>query len=558
MKNIRFLFLSILLLTTSCESYLDRSPLDRPSSNTFWSNEGELLLAVNGCYRTLMYTQTGPIPFFMIFDLMSDIGWNRSANSLTPIRLGVATTDNNEFLAIWQELYKGISSCNLLLENMHRAEAETDPELYERIAGEAMFLRAFYYFYLNELWGGVPLITKSIPLSESQTPRASKAEITDFIINELYAAAEKLPLSYGADDIGRATKGAALTLLSRVALYNQQWDVAIDASKQVMESNVYHLFPDYLKLFYYENDNASEIILSQRFIRGEQVHTLPRRIGSRNAGGTSEIIPQQALVDAYDCIDGLPIDESPLYDPLAPQLNRDPRLDYTVVMPGTTFMGYQFETHADSVLCWNYNVTPAERIENQDVVNPYATFSGYLFRKYADPTDIEDNGNSTLNFILMRYAEVLLNYAEAKIENNDIDQSVYDAINQVRQRESVQMPIIENGKTPAEMRSIVRKERKSELALEGFRFFDIRRWGIAEEVMNGPSYGRPKISGRPNWLEQAPQIDEWGTPDYSNVSNKDELRTLETRIFDADKHSVFPIPFQELEVNQALEQNPNW
>src|SRR5690606_27036580 len=149
MKNIRVLLVPILLLVTSCESYLDRSPLDRPSSNTFWSNEGELLLAVNGCYNTLMYTQTGPIPFFMIFDLMSDIGWNRSANSLTPIRLGVATTDNNEFLAIWRELYKGISSCNLLLENMHRAESVTNPDLYKRISGEATFLRAFYYFYLN-------------------------------------------------------------------------------------------------------------------------------------------------------------------------------------------------------------------------------------------------------------------------------------------------------------------------------------------------------------------------------------------------------------------------
>src|SRR5690606_15912546 len=109
-----------------------------------------------------------------------------------------------------------------------------------------------------------------------------------------------------------------------------------------------------------------------------------------------------------------------------------------------------------------------------------------------------------------------------------------------------------------EMRSIVRKERKYELALEGFRFFDIRRWSIAEQVMNGPSYGRPKISGRPNWLEEPPVIDEWGTPDYSNVSNKSELRTLETRIFNGNKHTLFPIPFQEMEVNGALEQNPNW
>ncbi len=552
------IYLLFLVTISSCGDYLDRSPLDQPSSNTFWSTEGELILAVNGCYNTLTYTQTGPIPFFMIFDLMTDIGWNRSATSLSPIRLGVATTDNSEFYSIWRVLYEGISSCNLLLENMHRAEPVTSPAIYQRIAGEARFLRAFYYFYLNELWGGVPFLTTNIPLSESQIPRAEKGEITDFIIRELNEAAEALPTGYGAADIGRATKGAAYTLLSRVALFNQKWDIAAQAAKKVIDLGVYKLFPDYLELFYYNNQNAEEIILSQRFMRGVTVHTLPRRLGSRNALGTSEITPQLSLVDSYECIDGLPIDRSPLYDPLKPHLNRDPRLHQTVVMPGTLHMGYQFETHVDSVMCWNYNVQPAERIDNQDVTNPFAGFSGVLIRKYADPSDVIDNGNSTLNFILMRYAEVLLNYAEAKIELNDIDASVYDALNQIRQRESVKMPPIAPGKTQAEMRSAVRKERKYELALEGLRFFDIRRWGIADQVMNGPSYGRPRVSGTSNWPVSPPAIDEWGTPDYTNVPNKNQLRILETRFYDPGKHSLFPIPLREMEVNSSLRQNPNY
>ncbi|HLU90697.1 MAG TPA: RagB/SusD family nutrient uptake outer membrane protein [Cyclobacteriaceae bacterium] len=557
MKKLKYI-LFVLFISSACEDYLDRSPLDQPSSATFWSNEGELILAINGCYNTLTHTQTGPVPFFMIFDVMTDIGWNRSASSLTPIRLGVATTDNNEFLSIWRVLYQGISSTNLLLENMHRAEASTDPALFARIAAEARFLRAFYYFYLNELWGGVPLITTSLSLSESQTPRATKEAVTDFIIAELNEAAQVLPESYGASEVGRATKGAALTLLSRVALFNERWTVAAEASKQVMDLGVYRLFPDYLNLFYYENQDAEEVIFSQRFMRGLQVHTLPRRIGSRNGGGTSEIIPQLALMDSYECIDGLPIDESPLYDPLNPHLNRDPRLNHTLVMPGTNHWGFQFETHADSVVCWDYNTDPPQRIENQDVTNPFAGFSGVLIRKYADPSDRFDNANSTLNFIIMRYAEVLLNYAEAKIELNEIDASVYDAINQIRQRESVQMPVIEAGKTQEQMRAVVRKERKYELALEGLRFFDIRRWGIAEDVMQDNSYGRPKIPGTLNWLLEAPQIDQWGTPDYSNVSNKGDLRVLETRIFNENKHYLFPIPFQELEVNPNLQQNPNW
>ncbi len=557
MKN--NIYIAILaFLIASCSDYLEKSPLDQPSSSTFWSSEGELIMAVNGCYNTLSYTRTGPVPFFMLFDVMSDIGWNRSASSVTPIRMGIATPSDPEFLAIWRTLYEGVSSCNLLLENMHRAEGVTNPQTYARIAGEARFLRAFYYFYLNELWGGVPLITTSLSLAESQTPRNSKEEVTAFIINELQDAAVSLPLSYGADDLGRATKGAALGLLSRVALYDKQWNIAAAAARQVIESGTYSLFPNYQELFYYSNQDANEIILSQRFNRGSQVHTLPRRIGSRNSGGTAEIIPQLALVDSYSCIDGLPIDKSPLYHPENPLLNRDPRLNYTVVMPGTIHWGYQFETHVDSVLCWDYNVTPARRIDNQDVTNPFAGFSGVLMRKYADPADRSDNANSTLNFILLRYAEILLNYAEAKIENNELDDSVYDAINQVRSRESVKMPLVSAGKTQAELRSIIRKERKSELALEGLRYFDIRRWGIAERVMQGNSYGRPKVSGTSNWPKEAPEIDEWGNPDYATVSNRNDLRILETRTFSSGKHYYFPIPFQELEVNSRLEQNPNW
>src|SRR5690606_29123165 len=148
-----------------------------------------------------------------------------------------------------------------------------------------------------------PLITHSLALSESQTPRVSKAELTDFIIGELYAAADALPERYGANDLGRATKGAALTLLSRVALFNERWDIAIDASKQVIDRGTYSLFPDYLKLFHYENQDADEVIFNQRFIRGVQVHTLPKRIGSRNGFGTSEITPQLSLVDSYECVD---------------------------------------------------------------------------------------------------------------------------------------------------------------------------------------------------------------------------------------------------------------
>src|SRR5690606_30208385 len=157
--------------------------------------------------------------------------------------------------------------------------------------------------------------------------------------------------------------------------------------------------------------------------------------------------------------------------------NRDPRLHYTCAVPGSIFHGYQFETHRDSLKCWNYNVNPPARVPNQDATNPYASFSGYCWRKYANMENPDYLTRSETGIIVLRYAEVLLNYAEAKIESNDIDQSVYDAINLVRSR--VDMPEVSAGKSQAELRSIVRIERKSEFAFEGLRLYDIRRWKIA-------------------------------------------------------------------------------
>ncbi|MGO3305882.1 MAG: RagB/SusD family nutrient uptake outer membrane protein, partial [Sphingobacterium sp.] len=145
-------------------------------------------------------------------------------------------------------------------------------------------------------------------------------------------------------------------------------------------------------------------------------------------------------------------------------------------------------------------------------------------------------------------------YAEAKIEANQIDQSVYDAINLVRQRPSVEMPAIKEGMTQQELRSRVRKERKYELAAEGLRLFDIKRWEIAHEVMPGKLRGR--IRGA--LLAEAPSIDENGTPNYDNVSNQAKMRVIETRTYDASRDYLWPIPRLEMEVNAKLEQNPNY
>jgi hypothetical protein len=296
---------------------------------------------------------------------------------------------------------------------------------------------------------------------------------------------------------------------------------------------------------------SKEIIWAIQFNYDDIYHQTPLSFRSRMASGYTNRMPVQTLVDSYDCIDGLPIDKSPLYNPLKPFENRDPRLSQTIALPGSIYYGYQFETHKDSILCWNYNVTPPKRVANLDATHTYASFSGYAWRKYADPTE-EDATKSDINPIIMRYGEVLLNYAEAKIESNSIDESVYAAINKIRTRAG--MPLITTGKTQEELRSIVRKERKVELAGEGLRYYDILRWKIAEQVLNGPCYGRiPR-----GYLATAPAIDANGTPDYSNVSNASAMRVIQTRNFDKTKNYLWPIPAIELQTNPNLEQNPNY
>ncbi|WP_166641986.1 RagB/SusD family nutrient uptake outer membrane protein [Pedobacter duraquae] len=285
-----------------------------------------------------------------------------------------------------------------------------------------------------------------------------------------------------------------------------------------------------------------------------KMHSTPNNLLSRNGLGFTNKVPSQSLVDAYTCTDGLNIDKSPLFDPKSPYKNRDPRLTFTIAVPGSIFYNYQFETHRDSVKCWNYNTTPATRVDNQDALNAFATFTGYCWKKYVDLEDKADRTNSDMNVIQIRYAEILLIYAEAKNELGQLDQSAYDAINLIRSRPSVNMPIITLGKTTAEFRSLVRKERLYELAMEGLRLTDLRRWKIADKAMVGNFYGRVQKG----LLAGAPQIDENGLANYDNVANRADLRVIEVRTFDPARDYLWPIPNIEIVTNPKLIQNPKY
>ena len=554
------IFMVLSSIFISCEDYLDKQPLNNPSDGTFLSTETELKMAVTGCYSGLWSNYEG-LPFQLAFDAITDIGYERNGSGMQAVGRGDHDSRTNYIIQMWRDMYSSIAKCNYVLENAERGTENINPDVMAESIAEVRFLRSFYYHYLIELYGDVPLVTSTLSLSNSNFARDPKSTIVDFIIKELEESVQDLPAENDPLS-GRATQGAAWTLLSRVALYNERWDKAIHAAEQVMakEGSEFILDPNYMDLFQYAGEDSKEIIFSVQYLENANVHSLFRLFGSRNALGHTNKKPTYQLTDAWECTDGLQIDESPLFDPQHPYENRDPRLGFTLAVSGSEYLGFQYETHGDSVLCWNYNVEPATRVTNQEAIHAYASFTGVGWRKYADNLDKDAINNSELNTTIFRYAEVLLNFAEAKIEAGKIDNSVLEAINKVRQRPTVDMPPITT-LDQEELRNAVRRERKYEFAGEGLRLFDIRRWRIAEDVMNLPVLGRMKK----DYPDKAPRVDELGTAYYDDIPIAApgepadfKMRVVENRTFDPARDYLWPIPYIEMDTNEEMVQNPKY
>jgi hypothetical protein len=404
------------------------------------------------------------------------------------------------------------------------------------------------------LFGDVPFLTNSISPKDlnaiingdgSYTPadkgkRIDKNEILNSLVIDLDAAADALPVSYNRDNRGRVTKGAALTLKARILLMQKKWAEAAIAAKEVMDLNTYSLFAEYGKLFDYAGVDCAEVIFDiqvvQKKSKGE--FWLPN-YGPNSVGGWSCLCPLQSLVDTYECTDGTTInDPASIYDPAQPYANRDPRLYHSILYPGRPWQWGVYNTIPGASYPGK-TIVPGDNLNDGTGGQWNKSATGYNILKYISQQDIETSNfwDSSIHYILMRYAEVLLMYAEAKIEDNSIDQSVYDAINKVRRdRDDVKMPEITSGKSQAELREIVRRERRVEFAFEGMRLFDIRRWEIAHEVMPGEAKGLTYTD---------PQT---GNPVTLSGG---------TRVFDQSKHYLWPIPQAEIDITHIV-QNNGW
>lgn len=554
--NIILISIVLVSVLPSCSGFMDRYPLDSPSSETFYSNKEEMIMALNACYERLTFTPWSQMPFEMHLDLMSDIGWDRTAEATQIIGQGSHDASTYGFFQIWSNYYDGIGRCNRLLEGMEKNKSSVDADSYNQIAAEARFIRAYSYLHLVACFGDVPLIISTSSLDDAFVSRDSKEDVYKFIYTEIDEIVDHLPLV--AEDKQHIEKGTAWGLKARAALYNGDYTKALESAKACMDLGKYSLHKDYHDLFQRTGEKSEEIMLSYSWdgvVRHTQMRVcLSVKMNRDILRSWVTFVPTFSMVDSYECTDGLPIQLSPIYNPKKPFENRDPRMKMSIMRPGDISGGWIFNSHPDSVL--TTNIETGEVRENLDATGAYASFTGFGQLKYYDESEL-DPMICTGNISLMRYAEILLTYAEAKIELDQIDQSVYDAINQIRRRPTVEMPEVTPTTHPdqSSLRKQIRRERKIELAQEGFRLYDIRRWKLAEKVMNVTIYGRPNSETRK--YEGMPTYDATGeVPNYDEF--KDIFRVVEKRMFDANRDYLFPIPLSEMDANPNLTQNPGY
>ena len=619
-KYFGFLIITVFVTVCSCDEYLDRAPLNSPSNESFYSTEEEVLMAINACYNNI--TAVNIIPgsnetlwphlvnaFYR--DHVTDIAATRLGTILfDPFKKGALNASSDLASREWSYYYTGIGRTNALLEGMVKAKEVMPVATYNRVESEARVIRAICYLNLILNYGDVPFVDKVINadnVEEAYTmERSPKAEILQFIYSEIDQAVPALPKTYTGSNRGRITQGAAYAMKARIALYMGDFTIAKASADSVIKSGTYKLYNSYRNLFTYRGQYNSEIILDFQYKNPERVNSMLNYNGPRNNSvGQSQSFPTEDLVASFECTDGLPIDESPLYDPTNPFVDRDPRLRGAIILPrvwdgttvktyGTVFNGIEYMSSKEKLfeLGSTTNILAASlskkeekvldtktgaQITNQEVTNNFSSFTGYCVYKYIDSTDVAANQNCHTNFILSRYAEVLLIYAEAAVELNQIDQSVLDAINMIRARaygntnesgvtdiNATNYPKITT-MDQAELRKVIRRERKVELCFEGFRLDDLKRWGLLTDALD-----QRTNNGRPdNYTKLAPtdipQIDDNGlvtfpyaTQTYGLNNEMRKLRFFETFGVIPEAFNLFPIPLGERQLNPNLSQNPDY
>lgn len=525
---------------SSCSDFLDRYPLEELSDESFWKTEKDAEMAVSNLYNVLPTWDVDEA--INSDDAVHGIKWaagNQSKGVYDPSDYG------------WSGEYGYIRQANLVLEKIQ--EMDLSEDAYKKLEGQARFFRAYTYFTLIRSFGAVPYIDKPLELTDVENiTRTPKDEVYAKVMEDFDIAIADLPVQWDEANSGRITKGAAMAMKARAALYYNNWQTAMDEAKKVMDLGQYELYDKdntgrYKELFWEVADGCDEFILSVQFNAPTRTHYL---IGWEcfPTLGWGGLNPTQSLVDAFEDINGAPIANSTIYDSTNPFANRDPRLEVNVLHDGETMYGVTIK------------VAPLSSSGNTGIgQHGDATATGYYQQKWLDPSiDPQSTGwDMGKDWVVIRYAEVLLTYAEAKNELFPLDPSAFDAVNQVRRR--VGMPDLQNTDptkptycgTQDDLRKRIWNEWRVEFALEGGkRQWDIRRWGIAKDVLNAPFEGlRYTLVDDPN----APKGDN-GKKCILYVGEPLKL----TGSHYEDHNYLLPIPQTEIDLNPKLEQNPGY
>lgn len=528
MKN-RLLLYTLLALglgNSSCEKFLTN---DSPSGITdaqWWKTEADAINALGTVYVGTPGGSRGRN--IMYYSGLSDEAvhrgdWKGEYDSFTR---GLASSRWGISNMVWEDDYIAIRRANRFLENVDKAFF--DAALKERMKFEARALRAYYHMEMLMLFGDIPLLTKSLTPNENQSKRTPKAEVYKFVVDELKACAEELPSTYVDRDRFRITSGVCWALISRLALYEKDYDLAVSASKKIIDSKVYRLWTSKTN----KSKSFNELFSYVGQLNNERIFT--KQSGCSNTwtsfapfgvGGETYLSPTNTVVDNFETKQGKTIqelgqDSLKIYQKNPNHNNnRDPRMTASVFIPNEIFPG-------------NYKLDPFNNPSDK-IGETKSTATGFWIKKYVDARDRQAK-NGSLDFMIIRYAEILLNYAEAKIELNQWNEpEVIQYINEIRDRAG--MPALNTTiyNSQAKMREFIRRERQAELALEGGRYFDLRRWGIATEKMNGMVYGATN-----------PQTGE--------------LVQVQARTYRENRELLWPIPEQEMIANPNMVQNPNY
>jgi SusD family. len=538
MRKIIYIQLCLIfaLSFTSCNDFLDRKPLDKMTEDDVFNDDALLAAYVNACYNAY------PTGFeeAMMSSTTDETYTRHGKESSIIVSKGEMTPDNiTTFDAgrfsnfnYWEKAYEYLRNINIFFEKIDRANVSKD--LKSRLTGEMEFIRAFIYSNLIWRFGGVPVVTHSFALGDNNysLPRNSYDECVDSIISDLNDAIKRLPAKMEGENSGRASADACKALKARVLLYaasplnnpnndKSKWEKARDASLDVINLPGYELAKDYRSLFLEDN---KEIIFKREYTKanGHRMNLFNSPNGYDGWGGNC---PLQNIVDDYEMkLTGKkPVEEGSGYDPKYPYQGRDPRFYASILYNGAMYRGRPVEVFI-----------PKGKDSSQGDIGSWNTsLTGYYLYKFMDENQSLSETN-TQPWIFFRLAEFYLNYAEAEFYLGN-EEECRDAINKIRNRESVKMPpVTESGDQLLEK---LRNERRIELAFENHRYFDLRRWRIAEIYENIDAKG----------IEVVKKDD--GTFNYNPIT------VLERKFL--PQHYLLPIPRSEIiKSNNSLTQNP--